>query len=391
MRVIFLALSLLSLFLLSLLLIFFLSTSNMMLPSHNNNSSSNLSISSIGNLSNLSLNNHSNHNINNMDSSSNTSWSDKLSLSDITVAEILDIYKHDTELLKHILAAKTEEDKRRGAEELRRAEEARLHSKFIDLQLDQNRRSSLLDDTSLGLSANDWLSQVNSRDLLSPSFLNNTPPSPSQLQPLSPYTLFEVPFADLNLSAPSSPEPTTNPPALMVEKITLTDDPPPPPSPPPHREHLNDLKEPETNKMDALSPPPPPTPPTKERASCKRTLSRTRSTRKPSIKVLAKKNRSQPSNETTEEIEKVKEELPLDHDKVMEALRAKLQRSTQQQKEQKNVKEEITSMSPSGILLLDLKNPRRSFPVRPKATPRASVVRRPHSFISAHKPKEQSL
>lgn len=233
---------------------------------------------------------------------------------------------------------------------------------------------------SQGLSQNDWLSPVqNNHDLLSP-FLNNTPPSPSsQLQqPLSPYTLFEVPFADLNLSAPSSPEP------VLVEKITLVD----------NESLCSPVKSvgttTTTNTSNTLStglpPPPIPSSPTinKERASCKRTLSRTRSTRKPSIKALSKKNRSQPKEEELQI--QVKEELPLDHDKVMEALRAKLQRSTQQQKEQKNVREEITSMSPSGILLLDLKNPKKSFPVRQKATPRASVVRKPNSFISAHKP-----
>lgn len=217
---------------------------------------------------------------------------------------------------------------------------------------------------SQGLSQNDWLSPVQN-DLLSP-FLNNTPPSPSsQLQPLSPYTLFEVPFADLNLSAPSSPEP------VLVEKIVSKE---------------------EEEPQKSLLPPIPPNM-TKERNSCKRTLSRTRSTRKPSIKALSKKNRSQPKEEDSvvqsqqqQQQQQLKEELPLDHDKVMEALRAKLQRSTQQQKEQKNVREEITSMSPSGILLLDLKNPKKSFPVRQKATPRASVVRKPNSFISAHKP-----
>lgn len=227
---------------------------------------------------------------------------------------------------------------------------------------------------SQGLSQNDWLSPVqNNHDLLSP-FLNNTPPSPSsQLQqPLSPYTLFEVPFADLNLSAPSSPEP------VLVEKITLVDN-----------ERLS-------SPQKSVPPPIPPSAASaaaaaaaninKERGSCKRTLSRTRSTRKPSIKALSKKNRSSQVPKEEDMIQQVKEELPLDHDKVMEALRAKLQRSTQQQKEQKNVREEITSMSPSGILLLDLKNPKKSFPVRQKATPRASVVRKPNSFISAHKP-----
>lgn len=255
--------------------------------------------------------------------------------------------------------------------------------------------------------------------------MNNTPPSPSQLQPLSPYTLFEVPFADLNLSAPSSPEPNnaSHPPPILVEKVSLTDDPPPPP--PSKQEENSDSNTNNTtnnansainstnakpldattttttatDNTDMLSPPPPPPPApslqVRERGSCKRTLSRTRSTRKPSIRVLSKKRYQQPStishNSGKDEAEQAKEELPLDHDKVMEALRAKLQRSTQQQKEQKNVKEEYTSMSPSGILLLDLKNPKKSFPIRPKATPRASVVRKPNSFISAHKPKEQTL
>lgn len=75
---------------------------------------------------------------------------------DLAVSEILERYQHDTELLKHILAAKAEEDKvralfvfksicntmmltktllkqRRAAEELRRAEEARLQTKYLEL------------------------------------------------------------------------------------------------------------------------------------------------------------------------------------------------------------------------------------------------------------------
>lgn len=35
----------------------------------------------------------------------------KKSIGDITVGEILELYKHDTDLLKHILTAKAEEDK----------------------------------------------------------------------------------------------------------------------------------------------------------------------------------------------------------------------------------------------------------------------------------------
>ncbi|ORE06645.1 ATP-dependent RNA helicase HAS1 [Rhizopus microsporus var. microsporus] len=259
----------------------------------------------------------------------------KKSIGDITVGEILELYKHDTDLLKHILTAKAEEDKRRGAEELRRAEEARLQSKFIDLQLDQNRRaSSVIDDASLGgISSNDWLSSYPPQsDLLSP-FLNNTPPSPQLQQPLSPYTLFEVPFADLNLSAPSSPDilPHNSSSSSLVTTI-----------------HNNSSSNEQQQQLQQ-----------EKKASCKRT--------KPSIKVLSKKNRSSQQNNKDTPPE---EPLPLNHNKVIEALRAKLQRSTQQQKEQKNVKEEIPSMSPSGILLLDLKNPKKTFPLR---APRASL------------------
>ncbi|CAO3702724.1 unnamed protein product [Rhizopus stolonifer] len=222
------------------------------------------------------------------------------SLGDITVGEILESYKHDTDLLKYILVAKSEEDKRKGAEETRKTEEAILQSKFIDLQLDQN----YLDDASLGFSSSDWLPY---NDLASP-FINNSPLSPSHL-PISTYTTFDT----LN----PSPEPIV------------------------------------------------------ERNPCKRTFSRTRSTRKPSVKALSKKNRSSqihPQKELIKESnsegsdEQKKEPSTLSHNKVIEALRAKLQRSTQPQP--KPGKIEPVTMSPSGILLLDLKNPKRIFPLQ---------------------------
>ncbi|KAG1179404.1 hypothetical protein G6F70_001429 [Rhizopus microsporus] len=293
----------------------------------------------------------------------------KKSIGDITVGEILELYKHDTDLLKHILTAKAEEDKRRGAEELRRAEEARLQSKFIDLQLDQSRRaSSVIDDASLGgISSNDWLpSYPPQSDLLSP-FLNNTPPSPQLQQPLSPYTLFEVPFADLNLSAPSSPDmlPHNSSNSSLVTTI--------------HHNSSNNNNFNENNKDEQQQQ-------QQEEEEKKCEINEEKQEGRASL--LSKKNRSSqvhPQEQQQDNKDTPPEEpLPLNHNKVIEALRAKLQRSTQQQKEQKGVKEEIPSMSPSGILLLDLKNPKKTFPLR---APRASLVKKP-SFISAHKPKE---
>ncbi|CAO3637377.1 unnamed protein product [Cunninghamella echinulata] len=155
-----------------------------------------------------------------------------LGLSELSVGDILDIYKHDTELLKHILKAKSEEDKRKTAEELRRAEEARLQYKYLDLGFEQQRRisdpstftneflSGSLGSLVVTEGVPDWLSiqpnTMTTTTTLSPmatSFhqFDQTPPSPttSYYRPPSPLTTtsFETPFADLTISATSSPEP----------------------------------------------------------------------------------------------------------------------------------------------------------------------------------------
>lgn len=57
------------------------------------------------------LSNSSSEHVNDEVNNTTSNWVEKLTLSDISVGEILDIYKNDTDLLKHILAAKTEEDK----------------------------------------------------------------------------------------------------------------------------------------------------------------------------------------------------------------------------------------------------------------------------------------
>ncbi|KAI8888562.1 hypothetical protein K501DRAFT_240053 [Backusella circina FSU 941] len=56
-------------------------------------------------------------------------------LPDITVKEILDKYQDDPELLKYILSAKSEEDRKRAAKDTLKAEEARIQLKQMDLDL----------------------------------------------------------------------------------------------------------------------------------------------------------------------------------------------------------------------------------------------------------------
>ncbi|EPB86196.1 hypothetical protein HMPREF1544_07008 [Mucor circinelloides 1006PhL] len=56
-------------------------------------------------------------------------------MNDITVKEILERYNEDPELLKYILTAKTEEDKKKAAKDTLRAEEARIQLRHMDLEL----------------------------------------------------------------------------------------------------------------------------------------------------------------------------------------------------------------------------------------------------------------
>jgi hypothetical protein len=59
----------------------------------------------------LATSSNNNNNSNPINNSNSGNPLEKTSLADISVGEILDIYRSDTDLLKHILAAKAEEDK----------------------------------------------------------------------------------------------------------------------------------------------------------------------------------------------------------------------------------------------------------------------------------------
>ncbi|KAL1925989.1 hypothetical protein VTP01DRAFT_7185 [Rhizomucor pusillus] len=54
---------------------------------------------------------------------------------DITVKQILERYRDDPDLLRHILMAKAEEDKRRTAEDTLKVEQARIQLRELDLQV----------------------------------------------------------------------------------------------------------------------------------------------------------------------------------------------------------------------------------------------------------------
>ncbi|CAO3594634.1 unnamed protein product [Absidia cylindrospora] len=411
--------------------------------------------------------------------------SSSLALSDIWVGDILEIYKHDTELLRHILMAKAEEDKRRAAEEVRRTEEARLQCKYLELGWEHQKQMSdpstftneFLSGSlgSLAVSSTDipdWLSIPPNNTMtttLSPSpmaaFLSHfdqTPPSPttSYYRPPSPFTTtsFDVPFADLAISTSASPEPrdpfykvampnsinaitstaiapsssssstalpgNTEVNASQQNSIStspqnrrnfLTYPPPPPPPLPPHSDETPNEIDADASTQQTVN------------SSCKRTLSRTRSQRRPHVVPGKKKNRSvtttPPQQQQSVPLPSpfVKDETQLDHVTVMEALRAKLRRSSNPPvlsngdtatlstspctnnnnhliwpKTLEQIDHVPQPMSPQGMLLLDLKNPRKVFTInrnnnsnsnsskRTTMNQRVAVLRRPKPFASAH-------
>ncbi|KAL0089730.1 hypothetical protein F4703DRAFT_1926485 [Phycomyces blakesleeanus] len=290
-------------------------------------------------------------------------------LSTITVGEILEKYQNNVDLLKHILIAKTQEDKRRTAEEIRLAEEARLQNKYLDFELNHHRRSrsepSFSQDLHHEPSADplmlpntsdidtSWLSSLQAGSdisAMSPfatgSSLHdfNSPPSPSQSIILpSPYMSFDVPFSNLSLSVASSPEPIE-----LAQSLTMS---------------------PKASESQASSPGSSSLSKTRyKRRSFTETL-RPEGRNKLSGKSIRKSRKSITPPLEEEEENKAKDKQDneevspqsLDHNTVMEALRAKLRRSSQNQK---SSKERTPPASSTSVLFLDLHSRRKTFPGR---------------------------
>ncbi|KAI8338346.1 hypothetical protein BC941DRAFT_422601 [Chlamydoabsidia padenii] len=347
--------------------------------------------------------------------------------------------------------AKAEEDKRRAAEEVRRTEEARLQCKYLDLGWGQQKRYSdpstftneFLSGSlgSLAVSSTealpDWLSipQNNTMTTLSPSPMTNsisqfgqTPPSPttSYYRAPSPFTTasFDTPLADLTLSASDSPEDSTGKRTLVANlknntpsgtNMSSTSSSSSSTTPRnidanTQQQQIHQYQQQSNAEQDRYSflgyPPPlsdnePATTNVKvTNSSCKRTLSRTRSQRRPVVAPGKKKNRSIPLPEPAP----IEHPPQPSHETVMEALRAKLRRSSNPPLLSKSdptlnnnnliwptsleqIDHPPQPMSPQGMLLLDLKNPRKIFTNNnnKRTTLNQKVVlRRPKPFTSAH-------
>ncbi|KAI9254885.1 hypothetical protein BY458DRAFT_558696 [Sporodiniella umbellata] len=60
---------------------------------------------------------------------------------EITIKELLEKYTHDQALLRHVLMAKSEEDKRQTAKAILKTEQARIHLRRLELEIIKERQS----------------------------------------------------------------------------------------------------------------------------------------------------------------------------------------------------------------------------------------------------------
>ncbi|CAO3675476.1 unnamed protein product [Umbelopsis vinacea] len=130
-----------------------------------------------------------------------------LNYADISIKEILETYRDDKELMKHVLAAKAEEDKKRAAEETLRVEQARIQLKYLDLELAREQTRQRSEPTLVPLQQQ-LLARITGKEpdnYATPSSMHpsptvlppihqhlsphtTAPPHPQQLSPISPET-----------------------------------------------------------------------------------------------------------------------------------------------------------------------------------------------------------
>ncbi|KAG1474866.1 hypothetical protein G6F56_000090 [Rhizopus delemar] len=209
--------------------------------------------------------------------------------SEISIREILDHYGNDPELLKCILTAKSEEDKKKSARDTLKAEEARIQLRHMDLEMAREQSKSRAPPYAYGLAP--VQQQVLAR-------FNHPPPQPQYQRPPLP---------------PHEHRP-----------------PPSPAIPHPHSAH-------------------PLCPPSGEYRMQSNTDERS----------TLKRSRNSISNETEQ----------LSHDKVMEALKAKIQRGNHSQsshslKDAKKIKQPFRPMSKIDIAV-NSPSPKSAKPILP--------------------------
>ncbi|KAI8088031.1 uncharacterized protein B0P05DRAFT_354724 [Gilbertella persicaria] len=309
---------------------------------------------------------------------------------DMSFDEFLSRYHDNSQLLDHILAAKTQEEKRKTAEELRQAEEARLQDKFIQYELNQHQ------DTPIGRNVDPFLddlmgghSQASTSSLFAVSLMDQHSQfsdHSSSLQagintsPSLPITTSEFQYMETISIASSSPSldlisPThfdvyhdnnsgmvmsCSPPDMDLPLFpsTLTTAPIVPSSRPIPRQN-SDSSSASSKKTTPNSSPKPHSASTTSRKGAHRTLSYE------SVMNLGELNMNKNDNKNKMKAASPPNTQPLDHDKVMEALRAKLRRSTSPyQNPRPKPSPEPTPPPPNtypttGVLLLNLKNRRR--------------------------------
>ncbi|KAI9344762.1 hypothetical protein BD770DRAFT_414179 [Pilaira anomala] len=298
-------------------------------------------------------------------------------LSDLSVDEILFKYQDNSQLLNHILVAKAQEDKRRTAEEMRQVEEARLQTKYIEFELThrQENNNAYAQNADHGTASIFDTSFMDHQDQFTDPIDNG-----SSLKRMDNSPLFNSSDFQYTMQPPESTTSVSSSPLSTVDFMSPSN---------------FDLYG--ENMIVSSSPPPsedlPLFPPTT-------TTTTTTSSSKSSKSNKGKKKSTSTSSPTTKNMHRTLSyesvmtlsdlnirpksvsppppppppQPPLDHDKVMEALRAKLRKSSSpyQNNRRKPSPEPVVpppnTYPTTGVLLLNLKNRRRKTSVTKRSS-----------------------
>ncbi|KAI8375404.1 hypothetical protein EDC96DRAFT_572027 [Choanephora cucurbitarum] len=309
----------------------------------------------------------------------------------MSVDDILTAYNDNSQLFDHILIAKAEEDKKKTAEEMRQAEEARLQTKLIEYEMNQNQDTQLDQEASLILDR--FISEHNQAhpSLFESSFIDQSSqfaePSYSlhSTRPSSPLPIkqSEVHYsakgnASVSSSSPSMDMVSPNqfdmysyengrgfmscsPPDMDMPLFspTLATAPIVPSNGPLHQlKRKNSTSSTTSSKKSPRSSPKTRYAASPARKGAHRTLSYETVLNLGDLNINKNENKSKQASGSPPTAQ------PLDHEKVMEALRAKLRRSASPYQGSSRRKPSPEPIPPpntyptTGVLLLNLKNRR---------------------------------
>ncbi|KAI7885805.1 hypothetical protein K492DRAFT_170887 [Lichtheimia hyalospora FSU 10163] len=262
---------------------------------------------------------------------------------ELSIKEILDVYQHDPELLKLVLSAKAEEDKKLAARNTLQVEQARIQQRVMDLDMLRAYHRLPSNTIDNGIQPQQHAAITSAHP--------HPPPGAVVYAPLQQQVIARITEAHSPVGAyPHSAHPLCSDYARY---------PPPPPPPPQQQQSTTTTQQQSTTTTQQR------VPPQQQSSSTPRLLSKENSSTTSSSSPPSKK-RPRSSNEK------------MSHDMVMEALKAKLQRTQQAEAAEKKkrartlpkplvtvVKQQQQQQSDSASASPIMPSPRSAKPVLP--------------------------